>query len=243
MAKVSTYTGSISSPLIRLFAQVAGMQVRPSKVLMSDRLSQWLSWTDAIALSAALEGPTSRSMPDPQAAVCADGLEVARVRATLTAGIADEGALKSSKAQGPAPVEFGPYRQRYLSLQQSMEFAIGTLRGRLRTTLTARSPALARLAALDAVMTPVLGAREQSVLSTLPILLEGHFQRLRQAGDLAVTNTHPPNTADGADVACAWLGVFCRDMRAMLLAELDLRFQPVEGLIEALHMTSSGHHE
>ena len=35
-------------------------------------------------------------------------------------------------------------------------------------------------------------------------------------------------------------GVFCKDMQAVLLAELDVRMQPVEGLLEALRTT---HHE
>jgi hypothetical protein len=32
--------------------------------------------------------------------------------------------------------------------------------------------------------------------------------------------------------------VFCKDMQAVLLAELELRFEPVEGLLEALRKSS-----
>jgi hypothetical protein len=32
----------------------------------------------------------------------------------------------------------------------------------------------------------------------------------------------------------AWLDAFRKDMRSVLLAELDIRFQPVEGLLSAL---------
>lgn len=238
MAKVS-HTGLTGSPLVRLFAQLAGREVRPSKLLMSDRLSQWLSWTDAIALSAALEGSGAAVSSGPPVAGGVDEAEVARVRATLVTGISSMSSdLGSQEAVKGGTLEFAPYRQKYLSRQQSMEIAIETLRARLRTTLAARSAALGRLAALDAVMAQVLGGREQGLLSSLPGLLEAHFQRLRQAAQAVESvGTAGPNDA------LAWLGVFCQDMKALLLAELDLRFQPVEGLIEALRTTPSGHHE
>jgi hypothetical protein len=75
---------------------------------------------------------------------------------------------------------------------------------------------MARLAAVDVVMEQVLGAQERSLLAGVPALLETHFKRLRQAA---------PD---------AWLDRFRRDAREVLLAELDLRFQPVDGLLEAL---------
>jgi len=37
-----------------------------------------------------------------------------------------------------------------------------------------------------------------------------------------------------ADASALWLDVFRKDMQSVLLAELDVRFQPVEGLLAAL---------
>ncbi|MNR29859.1 hypothetical protein D3C85_1472750 [compost metagenome] len=68
-------------------------------------------------------------------------------------------------------------------------------------------------------MERVVGAREQSLLSSVPGLLETHFEHLRQASG------HAPG---------AWLAQFRKDMQAVLLAELDIRFEPVEGLLAAL---------
>ncbi|MFT4267926.1 MAG: DUF3348 family protein, partial [Xenophilus sp.] len=94
-------------------------------------------------------------------------------------------------------------------------------RGGLRDALAARSPALARLAAVDAVMERALAAREQALLGALPARLQKHFERLRrEAGPEA-----PPS---------AWLPAFRRDLQALLLAELDFRLQPLEGLMQAL---------
>jgi hypothetical protein len=78
---------------------------------------------------------------------------------------------------------------------------------------------MAKLAMVDTVMERVVGVREQSLLASVPALLETHFERLRQA----------PEQAPGA-----WLAQFRKDMQAVLLAELDIRFEPVEGLLAAL---------
>jgi Protein of unknown function (DUF3348) len=59
-------------------------------------------------------------------------------------------------------------------------------------------------------------------------VLEKHFGRLRQAEPAA------PALPDGGVRPGTWLEIFGKDMRAVLLAELDLRFQPLEGLLEAL---------
>ncbi|ELA00579.1 hypothetical protein D769_04779, partial [Cupriavidus sp. HMR-1] len=145
------------------------------------------------------------------------------VRAMLTAAITGQGMSSDSRrrmptrtaAPDPAEADFAVHRQRYIALQQQMEREIAGLRGRLRAALTSRTPQAARLAMLDAVMEQVLGAREQAVLAAVPGMLEPHFTRLR-------------------DTEGAWLTVFRRDMQSVLLAELEIRFQPVDALLAAL---------
>ena len=91
---------------------------------------------------------------------------------------------------------------------------------------------MGRLAVLDAVMERALGERERSLLANLPVLLAGHFERLRDAAQPL------PDDGDGAQAAPGapgpWLDVFRKDMQSVLLAELDIRLQPVEGLLAAL---------
>jgi hypothetical protein len=120
-----------------------------------------------------------------------------------------------------------------------MEAAVAPLRRRLRATLEGASPALARLAALDAVMEQVVGAQERALLATVPLKLEQHFARLRQADREACAPDAEPPPIPSTD----WLDTFSQDMRDLLLAELDLRLQPVEGLLEALRGSSTEHHE
>lgn len=220
MVQVSRRTGLTGSALIRLLARLADTDVPESKQAFADRLSHWLSWTDAISLSAALDGSPATPTPGARAFGSADEAECTRVRTALVKAIATP--MDTS-------TDFPQYRRRYVARQQAMEAGIGPLRGRLRSRLAAGSPAMARLAAVDAVMEQVLGAHEQRLLSTVPALLEKHFARLRRA-DQATS----PDEPEGEVQPGKWLDVFAKDMQGVLLAELDIRFQPVEGLLEAL---------
>ncbi|CAN7658662.1 DUF3348 domain-containing protein [Variovorax sp. LjRoot84] len=211
MVQVSRRTGFTGSALIRLLAQLTDTDVPESKQGFADRLGEWLRWTDAISLSAALNGGAATAPSGARASARAEEAECTRVRAALAKAIAADSALGA---------DFSAYRRRYLARQQAIEAAIEPLRGRLRAKLAARSPAMARLAAVDAVMEQALGAHEQRLLSTVPGLLEKHFGRLRQA--------------DSGAQPEGWSNVFCKNMQSVLLAELDIRLQPVEGLLEAL---------
>ncbi|MCY1366520.1 hypothetical protein D9M69_534170 [compost metagenome] len=78
-----------------------------------------------------------------------------------------------------------------------------------------------------------MGARERSLLASVPALLEKHFKRLREA-DQAAQDANPDTPQPPPTAAAGWLDVFGRDMQSVLRAELDIRMQPVEGLLEAL---------
>jgi hypothetical protein len=64
------------------------------------------------------------------------------------------------------------------------------------------------------------------------VLLAGHFDRLRLAEQASLADAEA--AGDGPSVtAGAWLNVFRKDMQSVLLAELEVRFQPVEGCLLA----------
>ncbi|MGT2489496.1 DUF3348 domain-containing protein [Cupriavidus basilensis] len=229
-----------------MLARLTDVDVPESRQSLSDRLSQWLGWADAIELSAALSGNppavASGAQPEPSAAPRSAVAHVSEPR--WPDAIAGDGALAPARRRGQAQppaqadavdavVDYAVYRQRYLSVQQAMETGIGNLRGRLRSMLAASTPAMSRLAVLDAAMERALSARERSRLPPMPALLEGHFERLRQAGQAALADAQVPGEP-AAVTPGAWLDVFRKDMRSVLLAELDIRFQPVEGLLAAL---------
>lgn len=255
MVQVSRRTGFTGSPLVRLLSRLTDGDVAQPRQTTAERLSQWFGWTDDISLSAALNGgPASSLSSANKVSATAEEAECARVRAALTKTIASDSAAPRATPTDMT-ADFAPLRQRYLARQQAMEMAIGPLRGRLRATLAGRSQAMAKLAAVDVVMEQVLAAQERSLMSSVPALLEKHFKRLRQAAleaqaeaeaaaaaaAAAATETPTAPEAPGNTVAAlAWQDVFHKDLQDVLLAELDFRFQPVEGLLEALRMKQPG---
>ncbi|WP_233869817.1 DUF3348 domain-containing protein [Paraburkholderia adhaesiva] len=241
MVQAPQRTALNAPALARLLAQLADTSVAESSQSLPDRLSQWLGWTDAIALSAALNGEPPGVAAGARAFGRDDATLCASVRSALTRTITRELAPAPTRrdARGAPPAapaderaDYAEYRQRYLSLQQAMETDIGQLRARLRVMLAAKTPTLARLAAVDAIMERSLGARERSLLASVPALLGARFERLR-AADEALAAAQ----ADGESAAStpgAWLDGFRKEMQSVLLAELEVRFQPVEGLLAAL---------
>jgi hypothetical protein len=247
-----------SSRLVRLLAELAtaeaadGAELAESTLTFAERLGLWLDWTDAIALSAALDrgaaaaGAGARSGAQPDASAIAS--EVDRVRADLSRAIVTDPvfaaggpgsampvAAVATVAAAAGAVDFAPYRRSGLAHQRAMEARVGQLRARVRTALSGLSPALGRVAALDAALDQALAARERHLLSTVLVMLERHGERLRRAQSVAVAvdGGPRPGRADLAVAPAGWPARVGTDMQAVLLAELELRLQPVEGMVEA----------
>lgn len=167
--------------------------------------------------------------------------ELASTRAALTGAItgANDGKarLKLPRPAPDAPVElqadFTPYRRYYLAQQRHMAAGIGPLRLKAREALAGSSAALWQLAELDATLDQALGSREGDLLATVPALLERHFGKLRQAHQAALAESGTADDPAQWLLPDGWLTRFHRDLQDVLLAELDLRLQPVIGLIEA----------
>lgn len=266
-------TGNAGAAFVRLMAALHDADTAVPKQAFAQRLAAWLGWQHAMVISGALAGPPAPVSPKGRAAKAPalgkEAQEVAQVRTALTqlieamptarpeplatlrlAGPREDDAPKPGKKGKAAKVtrgEFIPYRFHLLTAQQSMEAKIATLRERLRQSLSATSPRLAHLAALDAVMERIIGVQEQALLATVSPWLERHFERLHEAAVHAAqppaasaastepSDTESPSASPPPAVSGAWLDLFSHDMRALLLAELALRMQPVQGLLAALH--------
>lgn len=285
MLQAPQRTGLSGPTLIRLLTRLTDAEVQQSRQSLSDHLSQWLGWTDAIALSAALNTSPPVIAPGARLFSSAEERECVRVRTTLADAIASDTAATAAKRVAPARApakklaaalaedefDYSSFRQRYLSLQHTMETSIGNLRSRLRGMVAARNGEWTRLAVVDAIMDRALLPKERALLGAIPKLLQTHFDRLRKAEEAAQAAAQAQEADEapaeagsaapqGADADAAgdaakpapeaaparetppavavtpgvWLDTFRADMRAVLLAELDVRLQPVEGLLAAL---------
>jgi len=215
MERESLRAGLNGAPLIGLLSRLALLDGPGTKPSFVQGLGQWLGWADAIPLSAALQA-NAPAAPRPARSAAPAEREFERVRTALLQRIDERGA---GQRQGAQDDDAEPQRQRYASLQHAMQQAIEPLRALARAAVAQRSPELQRVAALDAVLEPVLAAREQALLALLPTLLAQHHERLRRAA---------------ADAAAPWQEVFRQDMQQLLRAELEVRLQPVRGLIDTL---------
>lgn len=244
MTRALPRTNFNSSGLSRLLAGLGLVDAAAPGPAFAERLGEWLNAADAMRLYAAHNaGADAADAPDAPGAqpggAAALREEGARLRAALADGIArsctpgERGVRIRLPLPDPAaPAEiaaaYEPYRRFHLAQQREMEAAIGPLRARARAALTRAAPGLAKLASLDAALDGILSGRESRLLATVPALLEKRFEALRAA--------RPADQAD--DMAAwlrpgGWLADYCGELRAALLAELDLRLQPALGLIEA----------
>jgi hypothetical protein len=216
---------------IRLLARLTEIDVPPPQPSLSDRLSDWIDWTRVVALSRVLDGKPPAAGSGP-AFDDAEEAAYAATRTSLSNAIAACLELPASTQADvePAQADYAVFQQHYLAMQRAMLTATGRLRGRLRDLLVGLSADSARLAELDALMEAVLSPREQALLAAVPALLGTHFERLRLAAQ-------PADDAPGA-AADAWLNLFRKDMQGVLLAELDVRFLPLEALLAALRSHS-----
>lgn len=228
--------------------------------LPTARLAAWLDWTDAIALSTSLGSSAAAGTADVDAAVL-DALRgaAADLRAQLAqnlladpvlaaiGGVAPRPLRRGGGRDGgrPAPIggsaaspaataaaaaagsDFTPLRRSHRAQQRALDNPLAALRHNTREALAAASPALARLAALDGVLERALAERERHLLGQATVLLEQRYHRLRRAAADAASPPPPGSTP-------AWLTGFCRELQALLHAELDLRLQPIEAMMTAL---------
>lgn len=216
---------------MRLFAQWAPSQGPAPDTDLAQRLGHWVSAFDAIGLQAAHKAIQAVGAPVP-----------AGMRASRPAGnLADDfararGALVQAISLPPTlPNEFtyAAYKRRHLELQRQMEQMVGALREHVRETLARGALSLRQLAALDAALEKVIARREQALLPLAVALLERRFEQLRKAHAAQVKADAAEDDPMTWRRAGAWLHTFENDWRQVLLAELDLRLEPVAGLVEA----------
>lgn len=230
MTRALTRTSFHSAELVRVLAELSLLDMVEQGAAFAEKLSQWISFTDAITLSAVHGASTTArcGMPEGVTSGQRTALDKAfeRVQAGLVSAIGrlpkELSAPEADALDDPA-FAFEPYRRHYQAQQREIELKLSPLRAHVRELLGQSSPRLRKLAALDVALDGIFCEREGKLLQKLPSLLEKRFKYLRK--------THPETTD--------WLPAFGREMQSVLCAELDLRMQPVLGLIEACDQDST----
>jgi len=245
MTRALTRTNFHSSRLVRILSDLALVApVEPGNAF-AHKLGQWVSITDAITLHAA-HSTSPAAKPAKTSAITRTtiGEEFARVRASLEESMTKRGSPKVGKTQISSPnaevpidlaPNFEPYRRAYLAHQRDMELCVRPLRSKVRNVLAKASPTLKQLADLDAALDTSLSERESRLLSAIPALLEHRFEQLFKIHQQRLAESEQADHPDFWMKPGGWLARFCHELQTVLLAELDARLQPTQGLIEALH--------
>lgn len=212
-----------SSGLVRLLNDMAPAEVADTGQTLGEQLGLWLGWTDAIALAgvlgAAAEASGQARVPTQQALA----QDLARTSGQLAQAFAQDPQLQPPAAPDDTVPDFAPYRRSHQAHQAAMDQAVPALRDRARAALAARPGAGAQLAALDEVMAQALAERERQTLASVPRWLESRYRQLHAHAD-------SPAQAERR---------FRQDLQDLLRAELELRLQPVQGLLDALAEASA----
>lgn len=192
---------------VRLLATALDAPLAPPPPF-HDALAQWLDWPRAVALARALDGaPPPAAAPDAAAVERLAG-EVRQLREGLRAQALEAAAWEAfaqAAATGDATAAQAWLRRHWQALQRRLQAGTGRLRGELREQLLRGGGHGARLASLDAQLEAVLAPREAALFAAVPARLG---EAAAGAGEQA--------------------------LRDLLLAELDARLLPIDGLLAAL---------
>ena len=244
-----------SSSLVRLLASLDVAPAADPTPNFAEKLSDWVAWTDAISLSSAL-GSGAKAVADdmpvaPSAPVASVVTQLQRLREELTESITNDTILSgvnwgrarpAAAATGEADTghasefDFAAYRRSFSAQQRTMEERIGALRVAVRGVATGHSAALGQLAALDAAMDTALGVHQRRVMANVPAMLEKRFKAVHRPIEASPSRQgDAPASVPGKPPAA-----YGKTLQGVLLAEMEVRLQPVEGMIEALGSRFTG---
>ncbi len=227
---------------------------------VAQELSQWLGTVESVQLSRALHA--IEASPAAQgtaiATAASPALDLAALQGLVDKAAADLTALFTAAAQPPRPAraradntpidapdpwlaaDFAAHGPRYLELQKQIDTRLMALRLQVRRRVAKGSRALRQLAALDAVVEQMQSAREQRLWSTLPMHLERRFTHLQAMHQQSLLATGQVDDPTRWRKPGGWLWTFERDLQTLLVAEMQVRLQPVMGLLDAARNEKTG---
>lgn len=245
MAAESPRTTLNRAALVRILSETVPEPIDP-RYDLGERLGQWLDVTTALTLYSALNNSAGAKPAAPaDGSTAASSLQgqLTAVRQQLTDSILHDGVFSTEPARirfplpppaaAPGVADFTPYHSYYLAHQREMSAAIDTLRAKARKALATGTAPLRQLAEVDAIFERALQAQERHLLGMIPLLVAKRFEQRYQDHRAALSDANDDDPAQWAQPG-GWLEAFCRDVQAVLLAELELRLKPVAGLVAAL---------
>jgi hypothetical protein len=245
MTQTASSTLLDRSRLVRLLSELSEANFSSADYNLAEHLGRLLSVSDSISLSRSL-----RHLPEvvgAKLATDADAIKddvltsreqmmrvIVRSFAAEHEGTGIQVPTVSTGTRAEALETYEPYQRFYSMHQAEMAGAVNSLRQRVRAAVSGFSVELHQLAELDRIIAESLSPHTSKLFNLTAKLLQQRFKQLQTAhrlkeGDSNSTELHHWLSPGG------WLELFYRDLQELLLAELDVRLQPILGLLEALY--------
>ena len=245
MATIPKPSSLNSSRLIRYLHDLSVTDAEVTHGQFAERLSRLIDFSDSIILSAAHgELPNLEFTPanNPENTIQEGFLEARSAMVeNITKSTTPESGYNRIKLPTPRPGEsidkilsFESYYRFYVLHQREMELKIQCVRVNIREGFTELSTTLAKLAILDRALGDTLLPHTRRFFSTIPRLLEKRFNHLYEQHHQAMDNNVEDDPLEWM-ASDRWLGQFYKEIQGLLLAELEVRLQPLIGLLEALN--------
>lgn len=262
----STHSFMHGSRLVRLLSELNGSGIEVSRSPFSERFGQLVDLPGSLTLSAMLGELSAVTFKPSRISTKAIKEEFLRERMELVRFIAKSFVPSSERTRDklPSPVQYHshckltgvyaatrsespknrvaayePYRKFYVTRQGDLAIKIQHFQSHIGDAISGLSPELAQLSALNTGLGDVLSVRTRELFTVVPTLLGRRFGRL-----LDEHWQELPNKPAADDIAQwmksdGWISKFCGEMRELLLAEIEVRLQPVLGMIDSLPETDT----
>ncbi len=216
---------------MRALAATGLAEAQQAPIAAEQRLAGMIDLSDSIRVSAAQladPGLDFEAIPVDLSAVRADFLDVraALLRSVQQSFHPGSGYVRTRLPQPDYSAEpakgVEPYQRFYRAQQREMDFRISGLLERVRAAASDCSPELRQLVRLDKTLQKVMTGHARLAYNSLAEHLGRHLQEL-------IADSSPEQ---------AYPRLF-RNMKAMLLAEIETRLLPILGLVEAIEQ----HHQ
>ena len=256
MTQASPNVSLNGSRLIRFLSDLAVSDVEVSHKQFTEKLGQLISFSDAITLSAVHSKLSKMACEPTEATSESVRVEFLRVREVLVKSIIMSFTFSTRPSTIPLPipkadtprdkaVSYEPYQRFYARHQREIDFKVQSLQLYVRDGVSGLSLELAQLVALDAALGDVLAVHTRRLFAVIPKLLSKRFEYLKKEHQQALANLEDNDTSGSNDPFVdnqaewikpgGWLHTFYQEMQGLLLAELDVRLQPILGLVETLN--------
>ncbi|MEP3588061.1 MAG: DUF3348 family protein [Marinobacter sp.] len=218
----SVQSGSAHARLLQLLATGDAPRKPDNPPCFAERLSRLFGLGDTMTLDAATAFRSRQRGMDQGPVFEQLTKELSNTRRALRRKVSRYG----EEVEPGESLSAEPYLNAWLVLQRKVAASSRQLRDKVRKEMKEHNQNLARLAELDSVFDHTMASFTGQCFSHISKVLEQRFHSLQTPSDSS------PDTGIAPD---DWLHRYCEEAQNLLLAELDVRLEPVLGLLEACH--------